>query len=106
MSRNIRRRMAVMVLTASVGLLGAIEAQAGGSRRADRLTAPNVSVANQLQGFARILWSQATDALTNLVGAPSASHRESHKPPGQRCGGGSSNGPDIDPDGDRRGNNN
>jgi hypothetical protein len=106
MSRNIRRRTAVLLLTASVGLLGTMEAQAGGVHRADRLTALNVSLANQLQGFARILWSQAADAWAGLVSAPDASHRDRHNPPGRRCDGETSNGPDIDPDGDRRGGNN
>lgn len=100
MSRNIRRRTGVMLLAASLGLLGAIEAQAGGSRRADRLTAPKVSVAIQLQDFARILWRGATDALEGLVSAQEAHHKEKHRP-----GNCIANGPGIDPDGRSNGNN-
>jgi hypothetical protein len=109
MSRNIRRRTAVLLVAASVGLLGAVEAQAGGSRRTDRPAASKVSVANQLQSFARILWQEAGEALDGLMSAPASHHREGHNPPGhQRCG--TANGPGIDPDGrfngnDRNGNN-
>lgn len=98
MSRNIRRRLAVLLVAASAGLLGAVEAQAGGTRRADHSAAPKVSVANQLQGFVRILWREAADALSGLVSAPAGSHKESHHPPGQQ-GGPTSDGPGLDPDG-------
>ena len=106
MSRNIRRRAAVVLLTASVGLLGAWDAQAGGSHRADRLTAPKASVANQLQDFVRILWREAAGALDRFVAAPEGNHGGSCKPI-REC---TQNGPGIDPDGrsngnDRNGNN-
>lgn len=103
MPKTLSRRTAAAVLAASVGLLGAIDAQAGGSGRADRPTAPEVSVVNQLQDFARILWRGTADALTDLFSAPAGTHRPQHNPPGQRCGN-TSNGPDIDPDGRGPGN--
>lgn len=103
MSRNIRRRTAVVLLTASVGLLGAWDAQAGGSRRVDRPTAPKASVANQLQDFVRILWRGTADALADLLGAPAASHNQNHNPPGS--GNDAGDGPGLDPDGRNNGNN-
>ncbi len=106
MSRNIRRRTSAAILALSVGLLGTMEAQAGGSHRADRLTAPKASVVHQLQDFARILWRQAAGFLDGIVSAQEGHHKDSHKP-GREC---TSNGPAIDPDGrsngnDRNGNN-
>lgn len=96
MSSNIRRRTAAWLVAASVGLLGAGEAQA----------APKASVANQIQGFVRILWQQAGEALGALMSAPASHHREGHNPPGlQRCGSETANGPGIDPDGLFNGNN-
>lgn len=104
MPKKLSRRTAAAVLAVSVGLLGAIDAQAGGARRSDRPATPRVSVVNQLQGFARILLQGAADALTDLISAPTGSHRPTHNPPGRGCDG-IFNGPDIDPDGRGPGNN-
>ena len=103
MSKNLRRRTAAAMLAASVGLLGAVEAQAAGARRADRLTAPRVPVENQLQDFARILWMGAAGAVADLLSAPAGTHNGHHNPPGQGDDG--SDGPGLDPDGRDNGNN-